>query len=80
MGREAEHHSTDPEQESAVPTAAMASSKQQPKAAGADKQQQHKAASIADACHSHPMQPAAHSPATTRSSKKSRTEQLAGAR
>jgi hypothetical protein len=84
MGREAEHHSTDHEQQSPVAAAAAgASSKQLPEVPGSDKQQQqqqHKAASIADACHSHPLQPAAHSPSATRSSKKSRTGQLAGAR
>jgi hypothetical protein len=86
MGREAEQYSSDHKQESPVAAAAAAgisNSRQQAAAAGNGKQQQqqHKApVSTAHACQSHPLQPAVQSPSTARSSKKSRTEQCAGAR
>ncbi|WIA10473.1 hypothetical protein OEZ85_010664 [Tetradesmus obliquus] len=88
MGRELEHHSSDTEQASPVAAAGISNSKQQVAAAAHDKPQQEQqqqkaaaaAAAAADGCQSHPLQQAAHSPSAARSSKKSRTEQGAGAR
>jgi hypothetical protein len=84
MGREAEHSSNHEQESPAVAAVGAGTSKQQVAAVGHDKQQQQQQegepASAADVCCSYPMQHGAQSPSSARTSKKSRTEQCAGAR